>query len=182
MAKLTLQQVSSILGKSAITKLNPASAVATTGIQAGKQVSKEIFGYDFVGLILKLVVFYGVALIIAKVMEAIIFARGAFVILANTLGYNIPTADQLPQSFKDLFSETGVKGFSFWDIIKIVSILLVTAEFFSYMNSVKIDPRKKSSPMTIGIFTLIILALGLTTVSDLIQRIKGTDFNLEALR
>ena len=51
MAKLTLQQVSSILGKSAITKLNPATAVATTGLQAGKAVSKEIFGYDFVGLI-----------------------------------------------------------------------------------------------------------------------------------
>ena len=181
MAKLTLQQVSSILGKSAITKLNPASAVATTGIQAGKAVSKEIFGYDFVGLILKLVVFYGVALIIAKVMEAIIFARGAFVILANTLGYNVPSADQLPQSFKDLFSETGVKGFSFWDIIKIVSILLVTAEFFRYVNTNK-ALGAKASPMTIGIFTLMILALGLTTIPELIQRVKGTDFNLEALR
>ena len=181
MAKLTLQQVSSILGKSAITKLNPATAVATTGIQTGKQVSKEIFGYDFVGLILKLVVFYGVALIIAKVMEAIIFARGAFVILANTLGYNIPNADQLPQSFKDLFGEQGVKGFKFWDIIKIVSILLVTAEFMRYVNTNK-ALGAKSSPMTIGIFTLIIVALGLTTVPELIKRVKGTDFNLEALR
>ena len=54
MAKLTLQQVSNILGKSAITKLNPATAISTTGLQAGKQVSKERFGYDFVGLILKL--------------------------------------------------------------------------------------------------------------------------------
>ena len=181
MAKLTLQQVSSILGKSAITKLNPATAVATTGIQAGKQVSKEIFGYDFVGLILKLVVFYGVALVIAKVMEAIIFARGAFVILANTLGYNIPSADQLPQSLKDLFGEQGVKGFKFWDIIKIVSILLVVAEFMRYVNTNK-ALGAKSSPMTIGIFTLIIVALGLTTIPELIQRVKGTDFNLEALR
>ena len=181
MAKLTLQQVSSILSKSAITKLNPASAVATTGIQAGKAVSKEIFGYDFVGLIVKLVVFYGVALIIAKVMEAIIFARGAFVILANTLGYNVPSADQLPQSFKDLFGEQGVKGFKFWDIIKIVSILLVTAEFMRYLNQNK-ALGGKSSPMTIGIFTLIIVALGLTTIPELIQRVKGTDFNLEALR
>ena len=40
----------------------------------------------------------------------------------------------------------------------------------------------KSSPMTIGIFTLIIVALGLTTIPELIQRVKGTDFNLEALR
>ena len=181
MATLTLQQVSKILSKSAITKLNPSSAIASTGLQAGKQVSKEIFGYDFVGLIVKLVVFYGVALVIAKVMEAIIFARGAFVILANTLGYNIPSADQLPQSFKDLFGETGVKGFKFWDIIKIVSILLVVAEFMRYVNTNK-ALGSKASPMTIGIFTLIIVALGLTTIPELIQRVKGTDFNLEALR
>ena len=181
MATLTLQQVSKILSKSAITKLNPSSAIASTGLQAGKQVSKEIFGYDFVGLIVKLVVFYGVALVIAKVMEAIIFARGAFVILANTLGYNIPSADQLPQSLKDLFGEQGVKGFKFWDIIKIVSILLVVAEFMRYVNTNK-ALGAKSSPMTIGIFTLIIVALGLTTIPELIQRVKGTDFNIEALR
>ena len=114
-------------------------------------------------------------------MEAIIFARGAFVILANTLGYNIPNADQLPQSFKDLFGEKGVKGFKFWDIIKIVSILLVVAEFMRYVNTNK-ALGAKSSPMTIGIFTLIIVALGLTTIPELIQRVKGTDFNLEALR
>ena len=176
MAKLTLQQVSSILSKSAITKLNPASTVATTGLQAGKQVSKEIFGYDFVGLILKLVVFYGVSFIISKVMEAIIFSRGAFVVLANTLGYNVPNVDQFPQSLKDLFGEQGVKGFKFWDIIKIVSILLVVAEFMRYVNTNK-ALGSKSSPMTIGIFTLIIVALGLTTVPELIQRVKGTDFN-----
>ena len=181
MATLTLQQVSKILSKSAITKLNPASAVATTGIQAGKQVSKEIFGYDFVGLIVKLFVFYTVAFVFAKLMEAIIFARGAFVILANTLGYNVPSADQLPQSFKDLFGEQGVKGFKFWDIIKIVSILLVVAEFMRYVNTNK-SLGAKSSPMTIGIFTLIIVALGLTTVPELIKRVKGTDFNLESLR
>jgi hypothetical protein len=181
MAKLTLQQVSNILGKSAITKLNPASAVATTGIQAGKQVSKEIFGYDFVGLIIKLFVFYSVAFVFAKFMEGVIYARGAFSIIANTLGFNIPNADQLPQSLKDLFGDTGVKGFKFWDIIKIVSILLVTAEFFRYVNTNK-ALGAKASPMTIGIFTLMILALGLTTVPELIQRVKGTDFNLEAMR
>ena len=123
MAKLTLQQVSNILGKSAITKLNPATAISTTGLQAGKQVSKEIFGYDFVGLIVKLFVFYAVAFVFAKFMEGVIYARGAFTIIANTLGFSIPSNEQLPQSLKDLFGE-GVKGFKFWDIIKIVSILL----------------------------------------------------------
>jgi hypothetical protein len=181
MAKLTLQQVSGILGKGVITKLNPASAVASGAIQVGKTVSKEIFGYDFVGLIVKLAVFYGIALIFAKFMEGVIFARGAFTIIANTLGFSIPTGDQLPQSLKDLFGETGIKGFKFWDIIKIVSILLVTAEFMRYMNTNK-ALGAKSSPMTVGIFTLLIVALGLTTIPELIKRVKGTDFNLESLR
>ena len=187
MAKLTLQEVSSILGKSAITKLNPASAVTTTGIQAGKQVSKEIFGYDFVGLIIKLFVFYAVAFLFAKFMEAVIFGQNTFVGIYNFVaGLNsqgltkIPNKDLFPQSLKDLFGE-GVKGFKFWDIIKIVSILLVVAEFMRYVNTNK-ALGAKSSPMTIGIFTLIIVALGLTTVPELIQRVKGTDFNLESLR
>jgi len=180
MAKLTLQQVSSILGKSAITKLNPASAVATTGLQVGKAASKEIFGYDFVGLLVKLFVFYAVAFVFAKFMEGVIYARGAFSIIANTLGFNIPTSEELPNSIKDLFGE-GVKGFKFWDIIKIVSILLVTAEFMRYVNTNK-ALGAKASPMTIGIFTLIIVALGLTTVPELIKRVKGTDFNLESYR
>ena len=59
MAKLTLQEVSSILGKSA-TKLNPATAIAGGSIKAGKAVSKEMFGYDFVGLLMKIVVFFAV--------------------------------------------------------------------------------------------------------------------------
>ena len=181
MAKLTLQQVSSLLSKQAITKLNPTTAVASTGIQTGKQISKEIFGYDFVGLIIKLAVFYGVAFIFAKVMESIIFARGAFTVIANTLGFSIPNADKLPESLKNLFGDTGIKGFKFWDIIKIVSILLVIAEFSRYVNINK-SLGAKSSPMTLGIFTLIIIGLGLTTIPELYQRVKGTDFNLEALR
>jgi hypothetical protein len=114
-------------------------------------------------------------------MEGVIYARGAFTIIANTLGFSIPTGDQLPQSLKDLFGETGIKGFKFWDIIKIVSILLVTAEFMRYMNTNK-ALGAKSSPMTVGIFTLLIVALGLTTIPELIKRVKGTDFNLESLR
>ena len=182
MATLTLQQVSKILSKSAITKLNPATAIGSTAFQIGRDKAKENLGFDFVGLIVKLFVFYTVAFVFAKFMEGVIYARGAFTIIANTLGFNIPNSDQLPQSLKDLFGETGVKGFKFWDIIKIVSILLVTAEFMSYLNSVKTDPTKKSSPMTIGLFVLMIVILGINTVPELIKKVKGTDFNLEALR
>lgn len=162
-------------------KINPASIVASHGISQSKQMSKEMFGYDFVGLLIKLFIFYAVAFVFAKFMEGVIFTRGAFVIIANTLGFSIPNSEQLPQSLKDLFGETGVGGFKFWDIIKIISILLVTAEFFRYVNTQK-NLGGKSSPMTVGIFSLIIMALGITTVPELIKRFKTTDFNLEAMR
>ena len=178
MAKLTGQQLLSALGKTGAL-VSPSATVTKSVIRSGKEASKEIFGYDFVGLIVKLAVFYGVALLFSKFMEGVIYARGAFVIIANTLGFNIPSGDQFPQSLKDLFGETGIKGFKFWDIIKIVSILLVTAEFMRYTNTNK-ALGAKSSPMTIGIFTLMIVALGLTTIPELIKRVKGTDFNLEA--
>ena len=180
MAKLTGQQLLSALGKTGAL-VSPSATVTKSVIRSGKEASKEIFGYDFVGLIVKLAVFYGVALLFSKFMEGVIYARGAFTIIANTLGFNIPSGDQFPQSLKDLFGETGIKGFKFWDIIKIVSILLVTAEFMRYTNTNK-ALGAKSSPMTIGIFTLLIVALGLTTIPELIKRVKGTDFNLEALR
>ena len=181
MAQFTLQQVSKILGSKAVSKIHPASFVASEGIKAGKQISNEIFGYDFVGLMIKLFIFYSIAFVFAKFMEAVIFLRGGFKIIANTLGFNIPNADQLPQSLKDLFGDTGLKGFRFWDIIKIISILLVTAEFFRYVNTNK-KLGAKSSPMTIGIFTLIILTLGIATIPELIKRFKTTDFNLEAFK
>ena len=181
MTTISIQKMASMLSKGALTKINPATMAASTTLGAGKQLSKEIFGYDFVGLLIKLFIFYAVAFVFAKFMEAVIFTRGAFTIIAGTLGFKIPTSEQLPQSLKDLFGEQGVKGLKFWDIVKIISILLVTAEFFQYLNNQK-NSGGESSPMTIGIFTLIIISLGITTVPELVKRFKGMDFNLEELK
>ena len=232
MAKLTLQEVSSILGKSA-TKLNPASAVATTGIKAGKQVSKEVFGYDFVGLVMKIVVFFAVSYLaeifirgkiaveevfsgtIEKVQAGKIVGEGGVFLGSSSIAgmvfsylyksttgeeYNwidttpiaTSTDDKLNsksgfsnfwsnEKIKQLFSEQGFHGLNYWSVIKIIVILLVIAEFSQYLKMNK-NLGGKASSFTIAIFTLIIIALGLTTVPDLIKRIKTTDFNLEALR
>jgi len=232
MAKLTLQQVSSILGKSPITKLNPASAVAITGIQAGKAVSKEMFGYDFVGLLMKIVVFFAVSYLaeifirgkiaveeafagtIEKIKAGKIVGEGGVFLGSNsivgmvfsylyksTTGEEFDWVDTTPlvpktpspdsksglsnfwsnEKVKQLFSEQGFHGLNYWSLIKIIVILLVIAEFSQYLKMNK-NLGGKSSSFTIAIFTLIIIALGLTTVPELIKRVKGTDFNLEALR
>tara|TARA_R110002051_G_scaffold24801_1_gene61185 strand:- start:716 stop:1432 length:717 start_codon:yes stop_codon:yes gene_type:complete len=238
MAKLTSQQIFKLMGKSGITKLNPATAIGSKAFQIGRDKAKESYGYDFVGLLIKIVVFFAVSYL------AEIFIRGKIAVeeivtgqislggkkgwfggssiggmifgylYKSTTGeeYNWdPTATNDPTKFKppegksqytgreedrpiglsnfwsnekvkQLFSEQGFHGLNYWSIIKIISILLVTAEFFSYLNSVKTDPTKKSSPFTIAIFTFIIIALGLNTIPDLIKRVKTTDFNLESMR
>ncbi len=142
---------------------------------ASKEISKEIFGFDFINLALKLVVYFAIALIFAKVMEAIVFARGTFVVLANLLGFSIPTSDQVPQSLKDLF-DGGIKGFKFWDIIKIIAILLVITEFMIYINQNK-KVGSTPSPMTIGIFILIISVLAISTIPELFNRLKTAGFS-----
>ena len=233
MAKLTLQEVSSILGKSA-TKLNPATAIAGGSIKAGKAVSKEMFGYDFVGLLMKIVVFFAVSYLaeifirgkiaveevltgtIEKVEAGKIVGEGGVFLgsssiagmifsylYKSTTGQEYNWIDTTPldtstddsksnsksgfsnfwsnAKIKQLFSEQGFHGLNYWSVIKIIVILLVIAEFSQYLKMNK-NLGGKSSSFTIAIFTLIIVVLGLTTVPELVKRIKTTDFNLKALR
>ncbi len=182
MAKgVSLQQISSVLGKALKTKnITPAQIITKEGIGVARTASLELFGYDFIGLGIKLLVYFIVAFAFAKFMEAVIFARGIWVILAQTLGFSIPKADMFPDSLKKLFGG-GISGFKFWDIVKIVAVLLVIAEFFRYLEANK-KAGSKSSPMTMGIFVGIIGMLGIVTVPELIKRLKVTDFNLDSLR
>ena len=105
--------------------------------------------------------------------------RDSFVTFASLLGFSIPAADQFPESLKKLFNG-GIAGFKFWDVVKIVSILIVIAEMIRYTNANR-NAGSESSPATIGVFVLIIALLGVVTVPELFQRLKTTDFNLQGL-
>ncbi len=168
--KVSVQKLASLLSKKTVAKINPANIIAS---QIGGAVQKDLeerFNYDFVNLGIKLFVYFGIMFAFAKFMEAVIFAKGAFTTIANLFGFSIPTSDQVPQTLKDLF-DGGINGVKFWDLVKILAILLVIAEFMRYMNS---NQGAKSSPMTIGIFISIIVVLGATTVFDLRERLKTT--------
>ena len=176
MAKgVSFQQISQVLGQ-AIKKGTPQQVIAREAISQGQTFLNEKFGYDFVGLGVKIVVYFLITFLFAKFMEAVIFLKGGWVDVANLLGFSIPKADQVPESLKKLF-DGGISGFKFWDIVKIILIILVIAEFIRYVNL-----PQKSSPMTIGIFLGIISILAITTFPELVKRIKLTDFNLEAMK
>ncbi len=154
----------------------PQTIIAQEGIGQARQFVTEQFGYDFIGLGIKLLVYFAITFIFAKFMEAVVFTSGGFNVLANLLGFKIPQKDQIPDSLKKLF-DGGISGFKFWDIVKLIAIILVVAEFIRYVNL-----PQKSSPMTIGIFIAIVSLLSITTFPELAKRIKMTDFNLASGR
>ena len=143
-----------------------------------KAISLREYNYDFVGLVTKLVVYFTLSLLFAKFMEAVILGRGFYKTLASLFGYNIPASTEFPKFLVDLFGEEGIKGFKFWDIVKLGAILMVLFEFNRY---VKNNPNTKNA-LTIGLFVGIIAVLGLTTLPELVKRVKTTDFDLESLR
>ena len=82
---------------------------AMAGIKAKKvtgQVSEELYGYDFVNLVSKLAVFYVIAFLISKYMEAVIYFKGGLETVAGFFGIKFVQADKLPKQWIALFIDT----------------------------------------------------------------------------
>ena len=85
MAKgISFREVGKLLTKA---KLHPASLIAGQALETTKTISIEKFGYDFTGLIIKLVVFYAVAYLIEWYFRAKIAVEEA---IANPDTFVIP--------------------------------------------------------------------------------------------
>ncbi len=145
-----------------------AGQTLATGFKTGQKLSSDAFSYDFPGLVSKLVVFFIAAYVITKVFESIINIDSTLRFILKTAGINFP--ETFPIEIVDFFRD-GFKGVKFWDIVKVLSILLVIMEWNNWNNTqkaLKISP----SPMTQGVFAVIITGLVLVTVPELFQRLK----------
>ena len=140
------------------------TTVARQALKKTAKTSISITGYDFVGLALRLVFFFGFAFVIDMYFKATI-SGGTFL---NVIGLNLPST--MPQWLTDFFT-VGVKGFKYWDIIKIIAIALVVMEYFRYEQDLK-RSGESPNPTTTGLFALITLGLSLITIPELIQKIK----------
>ena len=96
--------------------------VARKVIKEGGIQSTEIFKFDFVNLILKIIIFFTAAYILNKIFEAIIFGQNTIVTLAGLFGVNLPKSMQEP--IVNFFQE-GINGFRFWDVVKLLAITFV---------------------------------------------------------
>ncbi len=149
-----------------------AIAGSLVAAKAGKETLRVLAGYDFVGLVTRIVIFYLLALIIAKIFELMIFAGAGIRAASNVFGIPLPT--HVPEVIRKLFDEgyqIGSLRIKWWDLIKILSVLLVTYEMILFMQNKK-AMGEKPSPTTIGIFVLIIAGLSVISFADLYQVFK----------
>ena len=82
---------------------------AMAGIKAKKvsgEFLQETFGYDFISLVSKLAVFYLIAFLISKYMEAVIYFKGGLETIAGFFGIKFVQADKLPKQWISLFIDT----------------------------------------------------------------------------
>ena len=89
----------------------PAMIARKTAVKSG-QVLQEQFGYNFIDLITKLVLFYVISFLIAKYMEAVIYFQGGLSTIAGFFGIKLVQADQLPNQWVSLFVDTDQQTYS----------------------------------------------------------------------
>ena len=89
-----------------------AKEIGKRGTKASGEFLEKKLGYNFVDLVTKLALFYIIAFLIAKYMEAIIYFQGGLSTVAGFFGIKMAQADQLPKQWVELFVDTNQQTFT----------------------------------------------------------------------
>ena len=209
MAKITQQQLIGLLSK--LTPQTFVASQALKGVGKAKDIATEKFGYDFLGLGLRLLLFFAVAFLIEAYFKSKIAINEIINdpdrqvgIISGLFGLTGIVFNFLYQSFqqdkpdepaptpitsdffnnealKAVFSEEGYHGFHYWDIIKIIALLLVVMEWRRFSAMTKATGGQVQ-PLTHGLFILFIVGLGLSIIPQLVSKIKHSYINPQAMR
>ena len=204
---------------------------AQIGVGVARRGKKEVgelyqrkLGYNFVDLITKLVLFYSIAFLIAKYMEAVIYFQGGLSTIAGFFGIKMAQADQLPRQWVELFVDTNQQTYSatptsttqegrefnppgwdkpydygsvqhqeaepwkfpekevkykFWDLINAIVVFYIGWEAYKYYDNANKDPDKKVDFLTLAIFSLLMLAVGVLSFSKFLGRFSFNRFQEE---
>jgi hypothetical protein len=90
----------------AIQSATLAREIGKRGMKASGEFLEKKLGYNFVDLVTKLALFYIIAFLIAKYMEAIIYFQGGLSTVAGFFGIKMAQANQLPKQWVELFVDT----------------------------------------------------------------------------
>ena len=158
----------------------PAALLASAGAKQVRKISEQRLGFDFIPLLTSLFLFYSIAFVFAKFMEAVKFATGGWLAIANFIGIKIPSTEELPSTWNQLFDEAGYKGIKWWDLVNVVAILIVIATAFNFQKSVEASGNgNKVSYITWAIFAMIAGFIIVTGVSKLVVKLQERNFQWE---
>jgi len=89
-----------------------AKEIGKRGTKASGEFLEKKLGYNFVDLVTKLALFYIIAFMIAKYMEAIIYFQGGLSTIAGFFGIKMAQSDQLPKQWVELFVDTNQQTYT----------------------------------------------------------------------
>jgi len=138
------------------------------GLKASREYSVSVLGYDFIGLISRLVVFFLAAFLINAYFQATISGNIWLNSLGSFVGMKFPQS--LPQWVTDLFT-VGYHNVNFWQIVQIIAIILVILEYTQYDKKLKLQNETPNATTT-AVFAMLALGLSLITFPTIIQKIK----------
>ena len=138
------------------------------GLKASREYSVSVLGYDFVGLISRLAIFFITGFLINSYFRATISGGIWLNSLAGFFGLNFPTT--LPEWTTKLFT-TGFHNITFWQIVQVISVLIVVMEYMQYDRMLK-EKQEKPNITTGAVFAMIGLGLSLITFPQIIQKVK----------
>ena len=138
------------------------------GLKASREYSVSVLGYDFIGLISRLVIFFLTGFLINSYFQATIQGGIWLNSLAGFFGLNFPTT--LPEWVTKLFT-TGFHNITFWQIVQVIAVLIVVVEYMQYDRMLK-QTDQKPNVTTGAVFAMIGLGLSLITFPQIIQKVK----------
>ena len=140
------------------------------GLKASREYSVAVLGYDFIGLISRLAIFFLTGFLINSYFQATISGGIWLNSLAGFFGLNFPTT--LPEWTTKLFT-TGFHNITFWQIVQTIAVLIVVVEYMQYDRMLK-EKQEKPNVTTSAVFAMIAIGLSLVTFPQIVQKIKET--------
>jgi len=138
------------------------------GLKASREYSVSVLGYDFIGLISRLAIFFLTGFLINSYFQATIQGGIWLNSLAGFFGLNFPTT--LPEWTTKLFT-TGFHNITFWQIVQTIAVLIVVVEYMQYDRMLK-QTNEKPNVTTTAVFAMIGIGLSLVTFPQIIQKVK----------
>ena len=138
------------------------------GLKASREYSVSVLGYDFIGLISRLAIFFLTGFLINSYFRATISGGVWLNQLAGFFGVKFP--DTLPDWTVKLFT-TGYHNITFWQIVQIIGVLIIVVEYMQYDRMLK-QNNERPNITTGAVFAMIGLGLSLITFPQIIQKIQ----------